>query len=109
LQDVLKVNTMRDYRTPTPEEARKLAMAREMMQRGISEERDPLTRFLPTGRASAAREMRGANRMRNEVPMAAREGEAYNQAGYADGGSVGGGMTRGDGCVRKGHTKGTVR
>lgn len=91
----------RAYRTPTPEEAKQLEEARQMMQRGISEEQDFLTKLLPTAKASAAREQRRARRKFKEVPEAAREGEAYNQAGYAKGGSI-------DGCAQRGKTKGRV-
>ena len=48
--------------------------------------------------------MRAAKAMRESVPESAREGEAYNQAGYAEGGAV----TRGDGCAQRGKTRGKV-
>ena len=92
---------MPNYRTPSSKEAAKLEMARDMMRRGIAEERDPLTRFLPTGQASAAREMRAAKKLRESVSEAAREGEAYNQAGYAKGGKI-------DGCCKRGKTRGRM-
>lgn len=93
----------RGYRTPTPKEAEKLERARKLMQESIDEEQDPLTRFLPTGQASAARGMRAAKKLRESVPEAAREGEAYNQAGYANGGKV-----RGGGCEQRGKTRGRM-
>jgi hypothetical protein len=44
--------------------------------------------------------------MRESVPEAAREYEAYQEAGYAKGGSVGSASKRADGCAQRGKTKG---
>jgi hypothetical protein len=90
-----------NYRTPSAKEAEKLDRARAMMQRGIAGERDPMARVMPTMAKSARDDMRAAKAMRESVSEAAREGEAYNQAGYAKGGSV-----RGGGCEQRGKTKG---
>ncbi len=92
---------MANYRTPSAKEAEKLDRARAMMQRGIAGERDPMARVMPTMAKSARDDMRAAKAMRESVSEAAREGEAYNQAGYAKGGSV-----RGGGCEQRGKTKG---
>tara|TARA_R110000868_G_scaffold108468_1_gene296036 strand:+ start:740 stop:1030 length:291 start_codon:yes stop_codon:yes gene_type:complete len=92
------------YRTPSAKEAEKLERAREMMQSGIEGEKDILARLMPTMAKSARDEMRAAKAMRESVPESAREGEAYNQAGYAEGGAV----TRGDGCAQRGKTRGKV-
>lgn len=94
---------MPNYRTPSAKEAEKLDKARAMMQRGIAGERDMMSRLMPTMAKSARDEMRAAKALRESVPASAREGEAYNQAGYAKGG-----VTRADGCVKKGHTKGRM-
>lgn len=94
---------MANYRTPSAKEAEKLDRARAMMQRGIAGERDPMARVMPTMAKSARDDMRAAKAMRESVSEAAREGEAYNQAGYAKGGSV-----RGGGCEQRGKTKGRM-
>ena len=93
----------RDYRSPAAEETERLDRARAMMRRGIEGEKDLMSRLMPTMAKSARDEMREARRIRETVPMAAREGEAYNQAGYKKGG-----VTRADGCCKKGHTKGRM-
>lgn len=93
----------RDYRSPTAEESAKLDASRRLMQEGIEGEQSMMSRLMPTMAKSARDEMRRAKKMREEVPARAREGEAYNQAGYAKGG-----VTRADGCVKKGHTKGRM-
>ncbi len=103
---------MADYRTPSAKEAKKLAAAREMMQSGIAGEKDILARLMPTMAKSARDDIRAAKAMRETVPASAREGEAYNQAGYAKGGKTKayakGGSVRGDGCAVKGKTKGRM-
>ena len=93
----------RQYRTPTAEETAKLDKSREMMQKGIEGEKGLLPKISPTMAKSARDEQREAKKMRESVSPAAREGEAYNQAGYAKGG-----VTRADGCISKGHTKGRM-
>lgn len=102
----------RNYRTPTEEESAKLEKSRAMMRRGIEGEKDFLAKLMPTMAKSARDEMRAAKKLREELPMAVREGEAYNQAGYAKGGMTKkyakGGVTRADGCISKGHTKGRM-
>lgn len=95
---------MAKYRTPSAKEAERLERAREMMQSGIEGQKDFLSKISPTMDKSARDEMRVAKALRESVPESAREGEAYNQAGYAEGGSV----TRGDGCAQRGRTRGKV-
>jgi rubrerythrin len=96
------------YRTPTAEESAKLEKSRKMMRKGIEGEKDFLSKILPTMAKSARDDQRMAKRMRESVDPRAREGEAYNQAGYRKGGKVKGGVTRADGCAVKGHTRGKV-
>lgn len=91
---------MADYRTPSAKESEKLEKARAMMRRGIEGEKDFLSRVSPTMAKSARDEMRAAKALRESVPASAREGEAYNQAGYAKGGSV-----KGKGCEQRGLRK----
>jgi hypothetical protein len=92
---------MPNYRTPSSKEAEKLDRSRAMMQRGIADEGSMMSRLMPTMRKSARDDMRAAKALRESVPESAREGEAYNQAGYAKGGKV-----RGGGCESRGKTKG---
>jgi hypothetical protein len=87
----------RHYRTPTAEESAKLDKSREMMQKGIEGEKDFMSKISTTMAKSARDEQRAAKKMRESVPAAAREGEAYNRAGYAKGGKV-----RGAGIARQG-------
>lgn len=101
---------MRSYRTTTAKEAERLEESRQMMRRGIEDEGSFLSRISPTMAKSARDDIREAKRMRAAVPEAAREGEAYNQAGYKCGGKVKayakGGSVRGGGCEARGKTKG---
>jgi len=91
---------MRGYRTPNDKEAARLEESRQMMRKGIEGEGDFLSRISPTMRKSAKDDIRAAKTMRERVPEAAREGEAYNQAGYKCGGNVKryaeGGVTEGE-------------
>jgi hypothetical protein len=98
----------KNYRAPTEEETRKLDASREMMQRGISGEDDILSKISTTMRKSARDDIKQAGRMREAVPMRAREGEAYNYAGYAKGGKVGSASKRADGCAQRGKTRGKM-
>lgn len=92
---------MSNYRTPSAKETEKLDKARSMMQRGIAGQKDFLSKISPTMDKSARDEMRAAKALRESVPASAREGEAYNQAGYAKGGKI-------DGCAQRGKTRGKV-
>lgn len=91
----------REYRTPTEEEQKKLDAARTVVQRGIEGEQDFLSKLSPTYAKGARDEIRRGMKLRESVDRRAREGEAYNQAGYAKGGSI-------DGCAQRGKTKGRV-
>lgn len=101
-----------NYRTPTAKEKAKLDKSRELMQQGIQGEGDILSKISTTMRKAARDDQKMASRMRESVPMEAREGEAYNEAGYKKGGGVkkkkyakGGSI---DGCAQRGKTKGRM-
>jgi len=103
------VDMPRHYREPTAAEQKKLDESREVMKRGISGEDDFLSRIAPTMRKAAKDDMRLAARMRESVPAAAREGEAYKYAGYKKGGSVKSSASkRADGIAQRGKTKGRM-
>ena len=102
----------RTYRSPTTSEKAKLDKSRAMMVEGIKEEKDPINRLMPTMTKAARDQQKSATSLRNSVSEKAREGEAYNDAGYKKGGKVkkmakgGSASSRGDGCATKGKTKG---
>ncbi len=96
------------YRKPTEEERKKLDESRDVMKRGISGEGDFLSRISSTMSKAARDDMRLAKRMRESVPKAAREYEAYEQAGYKKGGQVSPASKRADGCAQRGKTKGRM-
>ena len=79
---------MADYRKPTEQETAKLDKSRELMTRGIKDEKGMLSRIMPTMAKAARDDMRAAKSMRESVSPAAREYEAYNDAGYKKGGKV---------------------
>jgi hypothetical protein len=93
----------RNYRTPTAEESAKMDKSREMMKKGIEGEKDFMSRVSTTMAKSARDDQRAAKKMMESVDPRAREGAAYNQAGYRKGG-----VTRADGCAVKGHTRGRM-
>jgi hypothetical protein len=102
-----------EYRTPTAKEREKLEQARQMMQSGIMGEKDMLARVSPTMRRSAQIDMEQAKKLRESVPESAREGEAYEQAGYKKGGKTkayknGGYVRAADGVAQRGKTKGRI-
>ena len=103
-----------DYRKPTDEEADKINRSRDLMNRGIEDEKGLLARFMPTMGKAARDDMRKAKDMRESVSPKAREYEAYNDAGYKKGGKVikmakgGSASSRADGCAMKGKTKGMM-
>lgn len=104
---------MAEYRTPTEKEREKLERARQMMQEGIMGKKDPLGKIMPSYEASADRDMRQAKKLRESVSEAAREGEAYEQAGYKKGGKTmayknGGYVRAADGIAQRGKTRGKV-
>ena len=96
---------MPNYRKPTEKETEKLNKARKMMTEGIEGEKDIFSRTMPTMAKAARDEMRAAKALRETVPAVAREGEAYQEAGYKMGGSVKSASARADGCVIRGKTK----
>ena len=77
---------MRNYRQPTEKEAKKLEEARKKTVEGIEGEKDFLSKISTTMAKSARDDIRTGKAMRESVPAAAREGEAYNQAGFNKGG-----------------------
>jgi hypothetical protein len=79
---------MPNYRKPTEKETEKLNKARKMMAEGIEGEKDIFSRTMPTMAKAARDEMRAAKALRETVPASAREGEAYQEAGYKKGGKV---------------------
>jgi hypothetical protein len=91
----------RGYRSATPREKAKLAKSREMMTRGIEGEKDILSKVSTTMAKAARDEQKMAKQMYESVPEEAREGEAYDVAGYKSGGMV---KVRGQGAARS--TKG---
>jgi hypothetical protein len=79
---------MVNYRKPTEKEADKLNKSRQRMIQGIEGEKDIFSRMMPTMAKSARDDIRAAKAMRESVPASAREGEAYQDAGYKKGGKV---------------------
>jgi hypothetical protein len=79
-----------------------------MMVQGIEGEKDILSRMMPTMAKAARDEMRAARALREYVPARAREGEAYEYAGYKKGGKVSSASKRADGCAMRGKTKGKM-
>lgn len=97
-----------DYRKPSVKEKEKLEKSREMMIQGIEGEKDILSRMMPTMAKAARDDMRAARALRESVPARAREGEAYEYAGYKKGGKVGSASKRADGIAKKGKTRGRI-
>ncbi len=99
------------YRQPTSSEKAKLEKSRNMMVRGIEGEKDLFSKFSTTMAKSARDDQKAATALRNSVSEKAREGEAYNDAGYKKGGSVkkmakgGSASSRADGCAQRGKTR----
>jgi hypothetical protein len=75
------------------------------MIEGIMGEKDIFSRMMPTMAKAARDDIRAAKAMRESVPASAREGEAYQDAGYKSGGSVSSASKRADGCAIRGKTK----
>jgi hypothetical protein len=103
-----------NYRKPTEKETAKLDKSRDMMVEGIQEEKKLINRLMPTMGKAARDQQKAATKMRESVSPAAREYEAYNDAGYKKGGKVkkmaqgGSASSRADGCAMKGKTKGMM-
>jgi rubrerythrin len=96
---------MATYRKPTEKETEKLNKSREKMIQGIEGEKDIFSRMMPTMAKAARDDIRAAKAMRESVPASAREGEAYQNAGYKTGGSVSSASKRADGCAIRGKTR----
>ena len=97
---------MPNYRKPTEKESAKLDAARKKVQEGIEGEKDIFSKVSTTAAKSARDDVKAGLKMRESVPAAAREGEAYEQAGYKKGGKVMKKMAKGgdvdlDSYVRK--------
>jgi len=88
----------RGYRSATPKEKAKLEKARERMVRGMEAEKGLMARVSTTTAKGARDEQKMAKQMYESVPEEAREGEAYDVAGYKSGGMV---KVRGQGAARK--------
>jgi hypothetical protein len=97
-----------DYRKPTVKEKEKLEKSREMMVQGIEGEKDFLSRISTTAAKAARDDIRAARKLAESVPARAREGEAYEYAGYKKGGKVSSASKRADGCAVRGKTKGKM-
>jgi hypothetical protein len=97
-----------DYRKPTDKESAKLDAARKKVQEGIEGEKDIFSKLMPTMAKSARDDIKSGMKMRESVPAKAREGEAYNEAGYKAGGKVSSASKRADGCATKGKTRGKM-
>ena len=87
------------YRKPTEKESEKLEKSREMMQRGIQGEGDIWSKISTTMAKAARDDQKMAERLRESVPQSAREGEAYQHAGYKKGGYTI------DGIAKRGKTR----
>jgi hypothetical protein len=79
---------MANYRKPTEKETEKLNKSRQKMIEGIEGEKDIFSKMMPTMAKAARDDIRAAKAMRESVPASAREGEAYQDAGYKKGGKV---------------------
>jgi rubrerythrin len=99
---------MATYRKPTEKETEKLNKSREKMIEGIEGEKDMFSKMMPTMAKAARDDIRAAKAMRESVPASAREGEAYQNAGYKAGGKVSSASKRADGCAVKGKTRGRM-
>jgi hypothetical protein len=96
---------MDTYRKPTEKESAKLDSARKKVQEGIAGEKDLLSKVSTTMAKSARDDIKAGMKMRESVSEKAREGEAYQNAGYKVGGSVSSASKRADGCAIRGKTR----
>jgi len=95
---------MANYRKPSVKEVEKLDKSRELMVRGIEGEKDFLSKISTTMAKSARDDQKAGKKMRDSVSESAREGEAYQNAGFRKGGYV----EKADGCAIRGKTKGRM-
>jgi len=96
---------MPSYKKPTEKESAKLDAARKKVQEGIEGEKDIFSKVSTTAAKSARDDVKAGLKMRESVPAVAREGEAYEQAGYKKGGSVSSASKRADGIAIRGKTR----
>jgi len=96
---------MPSYKKPTEKESAKLDAARKKVQEGIEGEKDIFSKVSTIAAKSARDDVKAGLKMRESVPAAAREGEAYEQAGYKKGGSVSSASKRADGIAIRGKTR----
>lgn len=99
---------MPDYRKPTVKESEKLEKSRELMVQGIEGEKGFLSKISPIAAKDARDDIRAARKLAESVPARAREGEAYEYAGYKKGGKVGSASKRADGIAMRGKTRGKI-
>lgn len=100
---------MDTYRKPSDKESAKLDSARKKVQEGIAGEKDLLSKVSTTMAKSARDDIKSGMKMRESVSEKAREGEAYQNAGYKKGGMVKSSASkRADGCAIKGKTRGKM-
>ena len=85
---------MADYET-------QMENARSRAQRAAEEEKDFLSKMLPTAKAGATKDFNRAIADFKKIPQKVRDKAAYDQAGYKKGGKI-----RGGGCETKGKTRG---
>lgn len=96
---------MPNYRKPTDKETEKLNKSRKMMVEGIEGEKDLLSKISTTMAKDARDQIRAGKALRETVPSSAREGEAYQDAGYKHGGKVSSASKRADGIAIRGKTR----
>ena len=96
---------MPDYRKPTEKETEKLNKARKMMGEGIEAEKDIFSKISTIAAKNARGDIRAARKLAESVPADAREGEAYEYAGYKKGGKVSSASKRADGIAIRGKTR----
>jgi hypothetical protein len=96
---------MDTYRKPTEKESAKLDSARKKVQEGISSEKDFFSKYSTTMAKGARDDIKAGMKMRESVSEKAREGEAYQNAGYKVGGKVSSASKRADGCAIRGKTR----
>lgn len=102
------------YREPTEAQRKKIEAARKMTRGGIEGQRDFLSKLSTTYAKGSRDDERMGRRMMEQIPESVRRYEAEEgsppSGPFKKGGKVKsyakGGVTRADGCVTKGHTKG---
>jgi len=96
---------MDTYRKPTEKESAKLDSARKKVQEGVALEKDMLSKFSTTMAKSARDDIKAGMKMRESVSEKAREGEAYQNAGYKSGGKISKAVMKKAGFYDKGVTE----